>query len=208
MTEKAQSVSVADATITRGGALSEVAKAEGHYVVECRAADGTLKWSDDIHNVVTTEGKNAGLTAMLKASSFSQTSVLGLIESTGYGFSGATGQGARADNVASNLTANATASPPNGWNECLSSVCSSRGSPSFGTASSGSLSLSSSVMFSITGTATIKGCFLMIKSAAGTAPTTTVGSTAGAIYSAGLFSGGDKPVGSGDTLSVSYTASL
>ncbi len=42
----------------------------------------------------------------------------------------------------------------------------------------------------------------------GTASTATVGNTAGALYSAGLFTGGDKGVGNGDTLSVSYTASL
>ena len=47
---------------------------------------------------------------------------------------------------------------------------------------------------------TIKGCFLITNS--------TKGGTTGIIYSAGLFSGGDKPVQSGDTLSVSYSASL
>ena len=37
---------------------------------------------------------------------------------------------------------------------------------------------------------------------------TTVGNTNGALYSAGLFSGGDRAVANGDTLNVSYTASL
>ena len=48
----------------------------------------------------------------------------------------------------------------------------------------------------------------MCRSAAGTAPTTTVGNTNGALYSAGLFTGGDRAVANGDTLNVSYTASL
>ena len=56
--------------------------------------------------------------------------------------------------------------------------------------------------------ASIKGAFLMCRSAAGTAPTTTVGNTNGALYSAGLFTGGDRAVANGDTLNVSYTASL
>jgi hypothetical protein len=47
-----------------------------------------------------------------------------------------------------------------------------------------------------------------MRSAAGTAPTTAVGNTSGAFWSAGLFSGGDKPVGNGDSLSVSYSTSL
>ena len=53
----------------------------------------------------------------------------------------------------------------------------------------------------------IKGAFLLARSTAGTAPSTTVGNTNGALYSAGLFSGGDKSVANGDTLSVTYTAS-
>ena len=47
-----------------------------------------------------------------------------------------------------------------------------------------------------------------MKNAAGTAPTTAVGNTAGALWSAGLFSGGDKAVQANDVLQVSYTTSL
>ena len=54
-------------------------------------------------------------------------------------------------------------------------------------------------------TDTIKGTFLLIRSGAGTAPSTTVGNTNGALLSAGLFSGGDRAVINGDTLNVSYT---
>lgn len=57
-------------------------------------------------------------------------------------------------------------------------------------------------------TDTIKGAFLVMRSVAGTAPSTTVGNTSGALYSAGLFSGGDQAVSNGGTLQVTYTASL
>ena len=127
--------------------------------------------------------------------------MLGLIEDTGYSAISAT-------NTAANITAAGGGSPTNGWNEAPSSTCASRGSPSMGTASAGSLATSSAVSFSIIATDTIKGAFMMMKSTAGTAPSTTVGNTNGALYSAGLFSGGDRAVANGDTLNVTYTASL
>ena len=158
------------------------------------------KWSDHIRNLVTTEGKNALLTHALKASALTQTVVMGLVESTGYSSFNAT-------NTAANITAVGGGSPTNGWNEATTSQCAARGSPSFGTASAGSLATSSAVAFSMLATATMKGAFLMMKSTAGTAPTTTTGNTNGALYSCGAFSGGDRAVINGDTVNVTYTAS-
>lgn len=152
-------------------------------------------------NLVTTEGKNAALTHLLKGSAYTASNVLGLIEDTGYSAVGAS-------NTAASITAAGGGSPTNGWNEAPSSTLSARGTPSFGSASSGSLATSSAVALSISATDTIKGAFLLIRSSAGTAPSTTVGNTSGALYSAGLFSGGDRSVANGDTLNVSYTASL
>ena len=194
--------------IIRNSGAVETAEAHGSYEVECRDSDGNIKWTDHIDNVVCTEGKNSALTNFLKGSAFTAAVYMGLIESTGYGFAGAQGSGAAATNLAASITAAGGASPANGWNEATSAMCATRGTPTFGTASAGSLALSSALAFSIIGTATIKGCFLLVKTAAGVSPTTTVGNTAGSLYSAGLFSGGDKAVANGDTLSVSYTASL
>lgn len=160
-----------------------------------------LKWQDGFRNTVVTEGKNAALTHFMKGSSYTASVALGLIEDTGY-------SAIAAGNTAANITAVGGGSPANGWNEAPSSTCASRGTPSFGTASSGSLATSSSVSFSIIATDTIKGAFLLCRSTAGTAVSTTVGNTNGALYSAGLFSGGDRAVANGDTLNVSYTASL
>jgi len=71
-------------------------------------------------------------------------------------------------------------------------------------AAAGSKSLSTSLSFSITGTGTVKGCFLVF----GTGAVNTIDNTAGVLYSAGLFTGGDKAVVNTDILNVSYTASL
>lgn len=158
-----------------------------------------LVWDDTFHNTVVTEGKNAILTHFLKGSTYTASQVLGLIEDTGY-------SAIAAGNTAANITAAGGGSPTNGWNEAQSSTCAARQTPSFGTASSGSLA-ASATSHSILATDVIKGAFLLARSTAGTAPSTTVGNTNGALYSAGLFSGGDKSVANGDTLSVTYTAS-
>lgn len=201
MGEHANAQAQAGASVGIGAGMDEAAHATGVFVAECFDKDGRLKWRDEFRNTVVTEGKNALLTHGFKASTLTQTLVLGLIEDTGYSAISAT-------NTAASITAAGGGSPTNGWNEAPSSTCASRGSPSMGTASAGSLATSSAVSFSIIATDTIKGAFMLMKSTGGTAPTTTVGNTNGALYSAGLFSGGDRAVANGDTLNVTYTASL
>jgi hypothetical protein len=71
-------------------------------------------------------------------------------------------------------------------------------------ASAGSKSLSAALSFAITGTGTVKGAFLVYGSGA----VSVIDSSAGTLYSAGLFATGDRAVLSGDTLNVSYTASM
>lgn len=200
-TEHAAAADGQGASIQRGAGLQAQAQAEGVYVAKCFDAAGNLKWQDTFHNTVVTEGKNAALTHFLKGSAYTASQVMGLIEDTGY-------SAIAAGNTAGSITAVGGGSPANGWNEAPVGTCATRGTPSFGTASAGSLATSASVSFSILATDTIKGAFLLCRSTAGTAPTTTVGNTSGALYSAGLFSGGDRAVANGDTLNVSYTASL
>ena len=205
--ENANALDANGAGVAKNIGIEEFASAQGHYEVKC-FRDGKLLWEDTIKNAVCTEGKNAMLTNCLKGSAFTQTLAMGLIESTGYGFAGANGSGVAATNLAGSITAAAGASPANGWNEATSGMFSARGTPSFGTASAGSISLSATTNFTAAGSGTIKGCFVLMKNAAGTAPTTAVGNTNGALWSAGLFSGGDKAVQVNDVLQVSYTTSL
>lgn len=207
MIDKLNSIDNNAAGIARNIEMSEQATAQGNYSVQC-FRNGELVWEDTIKNAVCTEGKNALLTNGLKGSAFTQTLVLGLIESTGYGFAGANGSGVAATNVASAITAVGGASPANGWNEATTSQLAARGTPTFGTASAGSIALSPTTDLTMAGAATIKGCFILMKNAAGTAPTTVTGNTNGALWSAGLFTGGDKIVAASDVLKVSYTTSL
>jgi hypothetical protein len=189
----------------------EGADASGFYRVEYRDERGVLQWEDAIENVWCLEGSEAVLTHALKGSSYTATCFLGLIESTGYGFAGANGTGVTKGALAGSITAVGGASPANGWNEAPSSTVATRGTPSFGTASSSGVNsdlVTSAVALSTLETKTIKGCFLIVRSKAGTASVATVGSTAGALLSCGLFTGGDQVVSSGGTLNVTYTARL
>lgn len=185
MNAAANASAAEQAGIIRNLGLAEQAEAHGYYVVECRDADGNLKWSDDIHNLVTTAGKNDALDKYLAGSAYTAAWYMGLISATGYGAGPAAGD---------------TAASHAGWAEDQNYSQAARPTAAFSAASGGSKALSSALTFSINASTTIKGCFLIANA--------TKGGTTGVLYSAGLFSGGDKVLQNGDTLSVSYTASL
>lgn len=185
MTATANAQAEVSAGIARNSGACEAAEASGYYVVHCHGADGTLKWVDDIHNLVTTPGKNDALDKYLAGSAYTAAWYLGLISATGYGAGPAA-----ADTAASHA----------GWAEDQNYSQAARPTAAFSAAAGGSKSLSSALTFSMNASTTVKGCFLISNA--------TKGGTTGVLYSAGLFSGGDKVLASGDTLSVSYTASL
>lgn len=183
--EKANAQAKEGAGIGKNSSITEQAQAHGRYVVECRDNDGNLKWSDEIENLVTTGGKNDALDKYLAGSAYTAAWYLGLISSTGYTTGAAAGD---------------TMPSHGGWAEDLNYSESTRPAAAWSAAASGSKAMSSARTFSINATTTIKGCFL--------ASNSTKGGTTGILYSAGLFSGGDKSVQNSDTLNVSYTASL
>lgn len=184
-TEKALAMSAASGSVGRGGDLSESACATGVYTVQCFDKDGNLKWSDHIKNVVTTVGKNDALDKYLSGSGYTAAWYLGLISNASYVSPPVAG-----DTAASHAT----------WTEDQGYSQGTRPAASFASASGGSKALSSAAVFTMNANTTIKGCFLTTLS--------TKGGTTGILYSAGLFSGGDKVMQSGDTLNVSYSASL
>lgn len=183
--EKACPTSIGASAIGRNVGSAEVAEAHGHYTVECRDAAGNLKWSDGFDNLVTTAGKNDALDKYLAGSAYTAAWYLGLIGSASYTTGPAAGD---------------TSATHGGWVEAQGYSQGTRPTASFSAASGGSKALSSAAVFSINADTTIKGCFLITNS--------TKGGTTGILYSAGLFTAGDKVVQNGDTLNVSYTASL
>lgn len=180
--ERICAAAMAGANVARPAGLVEQLQPRGTYVFECFGADGKLKWRDTLQNLVTTAGKNDLLDKYLAGSSYTAAWYLGLIGTTGY----------------SAVAAGDTAASHAGWTESVVYSNSTRPAPSWGSASSGSKA-STATAFNINGSDTIKGAFLISNS--------TKSGTSGILYSAGLFSGGDRLVASADTLNVTYTAS-
>jgi len=157
----------------------------GRYTATCHGADGQLKWTDVIENLVTTVGRNFTLDTTL-GNTAGGAVVMGLK---------GTGTAVAADTQASHAS----------WLEVglanAPTYSGNRPTPSFSAASSGSKATSSAVSFSITSTGTVAGCFINIGGSA------TKDNTTGTLFSAGDFSS-SKSVVSGDTIAVTYTASL
>jgi hypothetical protein len=163
----------------------------GRYTVTCVGVDGQAKWRDDIQNVIMTVGKNAFLDAALAGTSYTVTGpFIGLIAASGY--------------VSGPIAADTMASHP-GWFEAgpsrVPQYTGSRPVASWGVASNGAKSLSTPAQFPITSTGAVKGCFIVFSTGA----SAVKDSTGGVLFSAGLFSSGDKNVSNGDTLSITYT---
>lgn len=170
----------------------------GVYTAQCFDADGNLKWEDTFPNLVTTAGKNHLLDNYIAGSGFTQVGpYLGLISSVGYTTGPAAG-----DTMASHggwAEAGNGTNYPN-WSTPASNA---RATPTWAAASAGSKA-ANSVSFTIaTNGGTVKGAFLVL----GASAVATNNSTAGTLFSAGTFTGGDKVVAIGDTLTVTYTLS-
>lgn len=183
--DSANALALVGCGIGRNDGMMEKAEAHGHYDIQCFDANGNLKWSDSIENLVTTAGKNDALDKYLAGSAYTAAWYIGLISITSYTTGPAAG-----DTMASH----------GGWAEDQNYSQAARPTAAFSAASGGSKALSTALAFSINAATTIKGCFLVSNS--------TKGGTTGILYSAGLFTGGDKAVANGDTLNVSWTGSL
>lgn len=181
--EKAKANDRVKLSVGKIGGVSESANAQGHYEVECVGPDGKLKWNDTIENVVTNEGKNEALDQFLDGTAYTAAWYMGL-------------QNGSAPTISSTyLTPICT--------EVTDYTEANRPTPDFSTAaSSGSKQTVSAVAFSINATVDVDGVML--------SNLNTKGNTAGGgvLYSAGDFTGGTKSVANGDTLNVTYTASL
>jgi hypothetical protein len=191
--DRLHATAVTDATVSRPAGVVEEARATGRFEAVCFGPDGVEKWRDIFENVVTTVGKNLALDTYLAGAAYTVTGpFMGLISSVSFTAVAAT------DTMASHA----------GWLEAGGANAPTYTAPrktcAWSAAAAGAKALSAALTFAITGTGTIKGAFIVYGSGA----VSTIDNTAGTLYSAGLFSGGDKVVSNGDTINVSYSTSL
>lgn len=161
---------------------------EHYYHVECYGADGVLKWVEDFANLVVTEGRNKYLDATLKTGLASPAWYVGLVDNAGYTAYAAGDTAAQINGT-------------NGWDESSAYSEAARQTFTPGTISAGSVDNSASkAVFSINGTVTVRGAFLVSSS--------TKGGTTGTLLGVGDFTGGSRSLINGDTLNVTVTASI
>jgi len=174
---------ICSASVQRGSGHHEGVEMHGFYHVECYGSDGELKWEDDIHNLVTTVGKNLTITGAL-TNAAQGVSYMGLK---------GTGTAVVGDTQASHtwLEVGATNAP---------TYTAPRKTPTWGTASAGAISPTVAQIFAMTSSGTVAGCFINVGGSS------VIDNTTGTLFSAGDFTGGSKTVSNGDSLSVTYTA--
>lgn len=160
-----------------GGASHEH---HGHYIIECFRADGTLRWKDEVHNLVVNTGLDDILDKYWKGSTYTASHFVGLTDGTPTIAAG--------DTMASHV----------GWVEITAYSEAVRQTLTLGAVASQSVDNSASkAVFSINGTTTVGGLFLSTDN--------TKGGTTGTLISAGAFTGGDRSVASGDTINATVT---
>lgn len=186
---KSKATDVVSGAVQQGGGADNKVKAGGVFAIQCHDKDGNLKWEAESHNLVVNVGLQDMNNKYFAGSSYTAAWYIGL-----YG-AGASNTPAAAD----------TASSHAGWTEVTTYSNATRPACTFGTPTTADPSVAtnsaSPASFSINGTTTVGGAFLISNS--------TKGGTTGTLFSAADFSSpGDRAVVSGDTLLVTYTFSL
>jgi hypothetical protein len=147
------------------------------YQVVCER-EGRVRWVEEFHNLVVTEGMNKLLDACFKTGLTTPAWLLGLVD-------GAVEPSFRATDVLSNHE---------GWTENTAYTEGAQQAFTPGTIAAGAVDNSDSrAIFTISANGTIAGCFL---------------TDATVIYGEGGFTGGARPVEIGDTLRVTTTVSV
>ena len=166
-----------------GNTNSNIGSKHQHvFEIECFDKFGNLKWTDYVFNMVVNEGLDDILDKYYNGSSYTAAHYIGLTDGS--------------PTFASDDTIGGTHS---GWTEVTAYTETNRPDFTPGVISSQSLDNSSNkASFTInSNSTTIGGAFLVTDN--------TKGGTAGTLVGGGSFSGGDKTIGDGDTLSVQVT---
>jgi hypothetical protein len=190
--EKITALDACGTSVERGAPVAETLGIKGRYDVVCVGEDGQIKWTDSIENLVVTVGKNYLLDNFFNGSIPAGPWYMGLVDNASF----------------TAYAAGDTLTSHTGWLENLGYTISgssvNRATVSWTPAASAGSKTASVVAFTINATSTILGALMTTTQARNT----TSNGGAGILYSAGTFTGGARSVISGDTLNVTYTASV
>jgi len=193
--EKASCGDNAVATLQANVTIPEGMGVEGFYKVVCRDAEGKLKWEDEFPNLVVAVGKQLMLDTLLRGSSYT---VVGPF----LGLTKVSLTPAATDTMTTLVTTNVAelTTYTVGGNAVRGTASFAASTSSGATPSNVTTSTATAITYTMTGSATVYGCFLVT----GTGAVSTLSSTAGTLYSEGNFST-SKTVTSGDTVTVTYS---
>lgn len=151
------------------------------YQVECRSADGKIKWCETVENLVVNTGLDDALDKYFKGSAYTAVHYVGLSDGT------------------PTIAAGDTMASHAGWVEVAAYSETVRQTLTLGTVSGQSVDNSASkASFSINAdNTTIGGAFITTNN--------TKSGTTGTLYGAAAFSAGDKLADNGDTVNVTVT---
>ena len=159
--------------------LSEKLKFKNIYKVECFRPDGSVRWTEEIQNLVVDVGLDDVLDKYFKGSAYTASFFVGLTDGTPTVAAG--------DTMASHV----------GWVEVQNYTEGTREALTLGTVSGKSVDNSASkASFSVNATVTIGGAFITTNS--------TKGGATGILYGAVAFAA-DRSALSGDTINVTAT---
>lgn len=162
--------------------LSDTAYAE---LIRCE--NSFVAWEEEVHNLVTTEGKNDQLTQYFKGAAYTAAFFIGLVNNAGFTAYAAGDTAAQINGT-------------NGWAEGTPYSNATRVAWVGGTASGGSIDNTGSVaIFNINATQTVRGGFVSTASAKN--------ATTGKLYGEADFSVA-RSVVSGDSLQITSTFTL
>jgi hypothetical protein len=157
---------------------------DGKFRVECIGADGHLKWEDTIDNLVVNEGLNHILDILF-------VSATAQVDPWYVGLTDASPTVAATDDAANINTSSQGWAEDQNYSEGVRQTY-----VDVRTAQSVDNSASKAA-FSINGSTTVGGAFMISNS--------TKGGTTGELLCVGAFTGGNRAVVNGDTLNVTYT---
>jgi len=180
-----ESVNILDSlgfSLSKGRGTSDLLLPKGEFGYEL-SRGGILLQKGSFLNTVVDQGKNSLLDVYFRNQTQIAAWYFGIVDNSGWtAFSSA-------DTAASHA----------GWTEFVTYTESVRQTWSPGAAASASITNGTVATFNITGTATLKGAFIISNS--------TKSGTSGTLWSEAAFSGGTVAVSSGDQLRLTYTLS-